>query len=163
MYIRIQGIHNKPQENKKNKDTQRKAFKEAKAYFEDKYPEIKCPSINLIEKLHTHFIITSEEEKLLCNTLLKMVISLGEYVVGDEKLFRFTENSGFIRLVLSKPDKIGLWNYMLAAKLSNGKPFLLYVKFHNASKALGESIPTSSIINEWADVIIDRYSSNFGG
>ena len=36
------------------------------------------------------------------------VLKLGKYVSGDEKLLNFTGNAGNIRLVLSKPDRVGL-------------------------------------------------------
>lgn len=117
IYIRIQGLQEVPKENQKNTNAQREAFKKAKLYFETKFPEIPKVSLDLIEKLHTHFLITTEEEKTLCNNLLKLVVQLGEYVAGDEKLFHFTGNSGFIRLCPNKPDRIGLWNYMLTAEV----------------------------------------------
>ena len=36
---------------------------------------------------------------------------------GDEKLWRFTGESGWVRLVESKPDKIGHWIYTLCVKV----------------------------------------------
>jgi len=45
---------------------------------------------------------------------------LGYAVAGDEKLFHFTGVDGDLRLVITKPDRIGFWFYELCADLSNG-------------------------------------------
>jgi hypothetical protein len=57
-------------------------------------------------------------------------------VSGDEKLFHFTGLSGNVRLVISKPDRIGFWIYELCGRFANGWPFLLDVFMHNSLEGI---------------------------
>jgi hypothetical protein len=60
-------------------------------------------------------------------------------------LIHFTGNSGDIRLVLSKPDRVGMWFHQLVIALSNDtmhNSFLLHMKLHHANVLLKTSIPT---------------------
>lgn len=65
----------------------------------------------------SNFFISREEETLLSDNFQSIVQHVGEYVCGDEKLFRFTGNSGYIRMCPNKPDRIGLWTYELTAQV----------------------------------------------
>lgn len=57
-----------------------------------------------------------------------LVITLGQYVAGgDEKRFHFSGNAGNVRLVNSKPDRIGLWLYELWGRLESGLLYMLNV------------------------------------
>jgi hypothetical protein len=131
--VRVQGLQNKPTESKSIRDPQRKAFQEAINYFKTKYPNIDCIGIAVIEVFHREFYFSSQNEKELSVSLCSIVKTLGELVVGDEKLFHFTGNSGWIRLCPKKPDRIGLWHYELCAKLSTGKSILIAGKCHKSN------------------------------
>ena len=74
--------------------------------------------------------------------------ALGDYAAGDEKLWHFTGDSGNVRLVLSKPDRIRFWFYQLCFPLRSGKSFLSYTRLHN-SNATGETITVSSVVRDW--------------
>ena len=69
-------------------------------------------------------------EALISNHFQSIVQSLGQGVASDEKLFHFTGDSVDVRLVISKPDKIGLWFYELVGALTCGAHYLLYLKMH---------------------------------
>ena len=42
---------------------------------------------------------------------------LGQFVAGDEKLFKWTGESMWVRKCPGKDDKLSLWNYELVAEL----------------------------------------------
>lgn len=170
--IRVQGIHEVPQENTKNRDAQRKAFLTASAYFREKFPHSPPPGINVLESLHNVLNITPAEENLLSQILQDSIASVGEWVAGDEKLFKFTGKSGWVRLVPNKPDRVGIWIYELTCRvspivcplayltnwcqLSCGKPYLLYVRSHTTNSSVGERIPTSEVVKEWAICVQEK-------
>jgi hypothetical protein len=109
--------------------------------------------MSVLEKLMSIPLFTYhyfEEISLNCQSVVR---HLGEYVAGDEKLFHFTGDSGDIRLVLTKPDRIGLWFYQLCAPLHNGASFLLWFKLHHSDAFLGENIPVASVVQSWSEVV----------
>jgi hypothetical protein len=55
---------------------------------------------------------------------------LGQGFAGDEKLRYGIGDSVDVRLVISKPDKIGLWFYELVGALKCGAHYMLYLKMH---------------------------------
>lgn len=71
------------------------------------------------------------------------------------QVFHFTGNTGWIRIVPSKQE-VGLWIYELCAVLSSGLPLLVHFKTHTHLKKLGEKIPTITVMNLWADVIVKK-------
>jgi len=67
------------------------------------------------------------------NLWIAMSVQIRIIVAGDEKLWRFTGNN-YIRLCISKPDKVGFWFYELCARLSNGLPYMLSLLMHNSTE-----------------------------
>jgi hypothetical protein len=118
IYIRVQGLQVMPSESNPKVDPQRESFKEASRYFKKKF-ELDPPSINLLEKLKSNFHISPVEEAQLSRNILEKVISLGQWVCGDEKLYLFWGNSGWIRICPNKPDHIGIWIYELVSKVAH--------------------------------------------
>lgn len=151
--IRIQGIQNRPLWNRTNNHPLRDAIVEARQHFKELKPEIDPMSIKKAQKLLAVGLIQNQYFDQLSLNFQSIVASLGEFVAGDEKLLHFTGNSGDIRLVLSKPDRVGLWFYELATELSNGRSYLLYFRLHSVNKAIGESVPVSEIVAEWSSVV----------
>ena len=66
------------------------------------------------------FLIDSSYLEELSNNFLTIVMNIGTYIAGDEKLLRFFGESGSVRVVISRPDRVGLWFYQLAYILSKG-------------------------------------------
>jgi hypothetical protein len=146
--IRIYGLQNRPLQNTKNDRPLRANISEAITHFLQLNPSLSFPSMSVLEKLMSIPLFTYhyfEEISLNCQSVVR---HLGEYVAGDEKLFHFTGDSGDIRLVLTKPDRIGLWFYQLCAPLHNGASFLLWFKLHHSDAFLGENIPVASVVPE---------------
>ena len=56
----------------------------------------------------------------------------GDAVAVDEKLIKYSCLSVFLRQVISKPSRLGLWLYQAAVKLKCGVPSLIYTKMHNS-------------------------------
>ena len=64
---------------------------------------------------------------LISKNFTAILEKLGQYVAGDKKLYHFTGVSGNVRLVMSKPGRMGTWMYEPRARVViNGKqyPFL---------------------------------------
>ena len=72
--------------------------------------------------------------------------------VGDEKLFHFTGDDGDIRLVISKPDRIGHWWYELCATLRTGHSFLLDTEMHSSSAG---TVTVDSVVEGWMNTILE--------
>ena len=94
---------------------------EAKRYFEDKFRG-SSPGVNILGRLIAQYLITDDLFADLTDNFLDIVDSLGEWVAGDEKLLHFTGNSGDIRIVVTKPDRIGLCG-CIAATLTWVRPY----------------------------------------
>lgn len=153
-YIRICALQNKPKRIQRKPKPMRAALKEAQEFFINTATASQLLGIDMLERFVGQFWIrTTEEVGILNQNIQRLVESLGEWLAGDEKLFKFTGNSGFIRKCPNKPDKIGLWVYELTGRLANGKPFLIYLRVHDAVKAMDEHIPCKEIMEEWATII----------
>ena len=87
---------------------------------------------------------------------MSIIRRFGEFVAGDEKLLHFTGNSGDIRMVRSKPDRVGLWCYELCALLPNGLPIIVYFRLQKSDPRDAETIKTKDILKDWAGVIKKR-------
>lgn len=68
----------------------------------------------------------------------------------DEKLFHFTGESANDRLVITKPDRIGLWFYEFCGHLDNDLPYMLYLKMHNSIEG---PVTVNSIVQDWCNII----------
>lgn len=95
-------------------------------------------------------LLTEEYADDISKNFYNLVLSLGQFVAGDEKLWNFTGNSGNVRLCLSKPDRIGLWFYELCGIFSSGLPYLLKFSMHNSSVS---TVTVASIVQGWIDVV----------
>jgi len=74
---------------------------------------------------------------LISKNFQSLVSRVGEFAAGDEKLLHFTGNSKNIRMILTKPDRVGHWFCELCIKLVNGLSFLLYFRAHLSDPAVG--------------------------
>eukprot|EP00957_Ditylum_brightwellii_P095687 7290714-Ditylum_brightwellii.AAC.1 len=70
------------------------------------------------------FEVDTIDEFQIYENLGKLFSTFGDAVSGDENLFHYTGASGYVRLVVSKPGRLGLWMFQLAASLACGLPFL---------------------------------------
>lgn len=151
--IRIQGLQNRPLRNQKNYRPLRNALEEARTHLIQRFPDVKSYSKRKFNVLISIPIFTAEYYEDISTCFQGIVQSLGDSVAGDEKLFHFTGQSIDIRLVLSKPDRIGLWFYELCSPLSYGGSYLLWTKLHHCDPSIAQSIPTSQVVKSWSDVV----------
>ena len=147
--IRIQGIHNAPQESTKNRRPLTEAVEEARNHFQHLVPSTHMPGMDIMMKLISLELFTSEYSEEISQNFQNLVFSMGSICAGDEKLFHYTGKTKDIRFVPSKPARIGLWFYELAVPLSYGAQYLLHTRL-----SLGkEGLPVSSIVKIWCNII----------
>ena len=111
---------------KRHKPPLEKAVERTRQYFMFLFGNDNVSAKNIILTMISRFLIRSEMYEEVSLHFLSLVNKLGQWVAGDEKLKHFTGNSGNIRQILSKPDRIGLLFYELVGYLSNGLPYLLH-------------------------------------
>jgi len=121
IYI-IGNSQNSPKEGRQDNRSLRHDFQDAIAFFKERYPSEQQVGVNRCEHLHTHLYLNpydASEEKFLHECLLHPVLSIGEVVAGDEKVFHYTSKQSMnVRVVPSKHE-VGLWVYELVGRLSS--------------------------------------------
>jgi hypothetical protein len=128
-----------------------KSLSEASAHFNVLSNSMKAPGIDLASRLTAILTFGPAQEELLSTNFSENIIRLGEYVAGDEKLFHFTGVSSQVRLVPSKPDKIGLWIYELSTPSASNNPYLLRYRLHHNENG---PIKVSDVIKDWGNDIL---------
>jgi hypothetical protein len=106
-----------------------------------------------IEVLITRVLLTLDYSDQISKNFRSILDSVGQHAAGDEKLFHFTGNSDLIRLVLSKPGKVGLWFYQLACKLKVGDkelPYMMDILVHHNHDGIVHVI---DIVKRWHECI----------
>jgi hypothetical protein len=113
--------------------------------------------INVIEKLLTNMVFSIFDEKTLRERIKTTVVHVGEVLICDEKLWFYSgEADGWVRLVISKPDRVGHWFYLAVVKLSNGKYYVVYFRLHRVENKLANqqgSLPVDEIGQEWLSLL----------
>ena len=91
---------------------------------------------------------TLDEKELSDNFEAMISYPWDDTLAGDEKLFRYTGNSGYVRMCPNKPAKMGIWSYQAVVFLANELPFLVYTKAHLAPSALDMTLQTHTVVRE---------------
>lgn len=144
--VRLIGLQNKSTENDPIKNPLNHFIKDCIEYFKDDDDKI---SLKSVEKM-IHIMTFDGCEDMISKSFQEIVLKLGQSIAGDEKLFHFTGDSGDIRLVVSKPDRIGLWFYEVVAQLGNGSHYMLYVKLQTSRDG---PVEVASIVQDWINII----------
>lgn len=152
VYIAIVGEQNAPKEGHGLKRPLRSAIKSIMDQFQEQFPEAKLPSHSILDRFWGRFYLPTSVWSQLCNNFQCLLKRPGRALVGDEKLLRFTGDSGYIRLVPSKPDRVGLWFFELVVTLNNGCPYLVHTMLSKSNPSAGENIPVNTVVREWAKV-----------
>ena len=72
-------------------------------------PKVYCANV-MIRLLRLYwFQFDSIDEFQIVENIGKVFRTFGDAVVGDEKQFKYSGSSGFVRRVASKPSRLGLW------------------------------------------------------
>jgi hypothetical protein len=151
--IRIYALQNSPKENTHNKNALRDNFKEANEHFKGLVEGDEGVGQSLCELLWRKFRFEEPEERYLSERFQEAVESLGQYVAGDEKLFKWTGESQWVRFCPGKDDKCGLWNYELCGLLENGLSFLIYVRWHRCETVLGGGVQCAEVMRDWGRIV----------
>ena len=148
--IRITGFNKSSKYGDGCKEPMKAALAEARAHFtkaSKSDSSSRAPAgREIILRLASRMLMTEPFCELLAANCADMVLRLGQFVAGDEKLFHYTGESGLVRLVPSKPDKIGLWFYELCGCLANGLAFCLFIMLHNS---IQQKLTTVSVVSKW--------------
>ena len=159
VYIRIQGLQNVPKESDPKKRPRRDAIKEALASFNAKFGYVDF-TYTKVERYLQNCKISEKFYDILSERFRSIIRSLGAWVSGDEKLLKYYGNSGDIRKVMSKPDKIGLWFYELCILLKRNSrltgAYLVDMKLHSVEKSRDETQTTIDIGRRWAAIVEDK-------
>jgi hypothetical protein len=91
----------------------------------------KPPGVQGIERLFAKFLISTNEYSILSANFLRVVEHIGQYAAGDEKLLHTLGTSADIRVVMSKPDRVGFGFYEVVVVLKNNKPLIIYLKLQH--------------------------------
>jgi hypothetical protein len=158
--IRITALQNKSKENQKNHKPLRENFMEARDHFGNLlkgpnfagFSRYEFPGIEILERLNAKFQFSADFSDLISKNFQSLVSRVGEFAAGDEKLLHFTGKSKNIRMILTKPDRVGHWFYELCIKLDNGRSFLLYFRAHLSDPAKGVTIKTQEIVKDWTTI-----------
>ena len=144
-----------------------KAVERTRQHFMFLFGNDNVSSKNIILTMISRFLIRSEMYEEVSSHFLSLVNKLGQWVAGDEKLKHFTGNSGNIRQILSKPDRIGLLFYELVGYLSNGLPYLLHAMQQTndnvfaANDDTTENMSTNTrVVAKWGEIIVSKQSND---
>ena len=77
------------------------AIKECRSHFGEK-----LPGVNILQTLLARYLLTENYFARITDNIMSIIRRFEEFVAGDEKLLHFTGNSGDIRMVRSKPDRV---------------------------------------------------------
>jgi hypothetical protein len=148
VYTYLTGKQNTTKESVKNGRFMRNNIQEARKYFKSNH-DAEPIGRESIEKLIGNMLLSIDYSDDISSNFVSALATLGQNVAGDEKLWRFTDNSANIRLVPSKPGKIGLWFYELCCRLQAGDaeiPFLMYVRMHDSVE---KRVTVDEIVRLW--------------
>ena len=99
---------------------------------------------------HCSSLVSSiEEARKFFRKCILMITHVNTKTMG--KLF--TGSSCYIKLVPSKPSRIGLWMYQLVAQLSNGLPILIHMQMQAVETVREERAPVHQVVRDWRSVI----------
>ena len=85
-----------------------------------------------------------------------MLLALGDYILGNEKLFKFTRRIGYVCMVPKKPAKIVLWHFQACILLECGLPYMVYSRMHISLPEMRQTMECHDIIKDWASLIVER-------
>lgn len=149
IYITISGEQDRSNADQGNLRPLRAAVKETLDFFKAIGP---LKSLDTLEFLLPRYLIPIKLLGELSSNFRNIFRSIGRYICGDEKLYHFTGNSAYVRLVPSKPGRLGLWFYQLTCRLETGDPFLLSFKLMDSVVKENISNPVNEVVGEWVKV-----------
>jgi hypothetical protein len=93
--IRLQALQEAPSESNPIQQPQRKSFQKALEYFKAFGSVL---GIVVLERIHTSFWLTPDDETKLNLFVRSLVTNLGDHVAGDEKLVQYSGKYAWVRM-----------------------------------------------------------------
>lgn len=168
LYIRIQGLQNKPLRSKPAMRALRANIEEAKDYFRTTFGEDPAGlevavGITNVERFVAHFHIGSEQHyEFLCDNFRVLLEWYGETVCCDEKVFAATGNSSYIFYVPAK-GQLGLWMCEMICVLPNGLPYMIGIRQRRVMRTRGEKLPVADIVRDWLPILLLKVQPQLHG
>lgn len=153
--VRMIGEQQRSTENNPQPRFLRKGITAALNHFKTLDSDAFVTRCEVVERLNARMVMTEDFSAIISKNFQGFVRTLGQYVAGDEKLFHYTGKSGNVRLVISKPDRVGFWFYELCGRFSNGLPYMLDVFMHNS---LTGTVHVASVVRGWIDAMTTIHS-----
>lgn len=156
--IYIQGNCTPPGPKAKVKNPLRSAFQEATGFL-TKYTIVghDLPGVSFLEAMSSKFVMEPGDERELSRAIQASIVQFGETCSGDEKLVHLTTHGcPYLRMVNSKPDKIGTWEGQMAGQTELGAVIVYDLRSVTSTKSQGEKTPVSSLVKERLDVLKDH-------
>ena len=153
IYCHVQGKYVKPNKTTKCQRPLETAVNEARKVFQDQFPTSQIPNTKCILKLFTYFLLNFKWYEKIFDNCQGILRHIGDYVAGDEKLYHYTGETGYIMKVPSKPAPIGLWIYQLVCELENRLPFLIHFRMMASQSSRSESAPVDEAVADWIRVV----------
>lgn len=135
------------------------AIKEWRSYFANKFPDHPPCGQKITRVWICRFLIGPDSLDVLSNNFLSVVTKHGQYLVGDEKLFRFRGKGAPLIYEPKKPDVIGLWFYELVCLLQKNLPYCVHLRMYN-KKIKTDVIPMTSVVRDWTESINAKPSNH---
>lgn len=105
------------------------------------------------ERLLARFLFTYDYCDELSANFQSIIRSLGEFVSGDEKLFRYLGTSVDSRYEPKKPDKEGFWFYELCAPIDETTGYMLDIRMWKAHDIDDHTEAVAGVVDRWSQVI----------
>jgi hypothetical protein len=135
------------------------AISSERDYFINKFPSDPPCGQQITKCYVSRFLIGPNSLDILSKNFLSIISRHGQYLVGDEKLFRFRGKGAPLVYEPKKPDVIGLWFYELVCLLRPNLPYCVHIRmYHKETK--NEVIPMTSIVGDWINSINAKYSQH---
>jgi hypothetical protein len=125
----------------------------AKSHLENESKKLGS-SVQKYELITSRFHIASDDYDLLSRQFQKAVVQLGEILVCDEKLYFFSGESKHICLVITKPDRVGLWMYEACVKTEwDNLSFLVDICMKEGKSFEEDSTAINTIVTRWENIL----------
>lgn len=158
--IRMIGVQNGAVESDQQSHPLRNSLTSHKTYFENIHCDSPVCGIRALELLHARFLISDFWFEKISKNFRSVLEQLGQFVVGDEKLLKYYGASGKIRLVPTKPDKIGFWFYELAVNLSPNLCYIIDIQPTDDFSGPDVSPPVATIVDRWGSIVAGNPGNN---
>ena len=114
-----------------------------------------------MERLLNLFYINFDgtDEFQISDNLSTIFLTLGDCLLGDKKLFKFSGRKGYVRIVPNKPTKILLCNFQSCIQLECGLPYMIYTRMQAPMLEMHHIMKCHDIIKDWASLIVEREKS----